>query len=195
LGADVISSNFKSFDELRLLYVGTLNGRRIEDSIKGLAIFINNNSSIPIKYVIIGDGTELNSIKKLISDLQLSNIVKMYGRVPHFKLKPFFDIANVGVSYIPITEYYQHQPPTKTFEYILSGMPCIATRTYENTKLITEENGVLCDDTPESFALAMEVILKNKAQYRSDNIRDSLKEFNWENIVRNRLVPIFQNLN
>ena len=195
LGADIISSTVKTFAELRLLYVGTLSGRKIEESVKGLAIFRDNNPTIPINYDIIGDGPELNSIKKLINELKLSNSVKIHGRVPHFKLKPFFDFSNIGVSYIPITEYYHHQPPTKTYEYILSGMHCIATKTYENTKLITDENGVLCDDTPESFALAVEVILKNKAQYRSDNIRDSLKEFNWENIVNNRLVPIFQNLN
>jgi len=47
--------------------------------------------------------------------------------------------------------YYDCQPATKTFEYILSGMVCIATSTYENKKLINNINGVLCNDIQKAL--------------------------------------------
>src|SRR5690554_7958487 len=180
----------KSFDNLRLLYVGTLNGRNIDQTIKGLATYIEKHQDVDIIYDIIGDGNELKMLKELVNDLHLTKYIKLHGRIPHFKLKPFFDNSNIGVSYNLMTEYYEFQPPTKTFEYIMSEMPCISTRTSENIKLVTPENGILCDDTPESFANALEEVMLNKGKVNSKLIRESLVDYSWENIVKNTLKPI-----
>jgi len=190
LGADAISMTNKSFDNLRLLYVGTLNGRNIDQTIKGLATYIEKHQDVDIIYDIIGDGNELKMLKELVNDLHLTKYIKLHGRIPHFKLQPFFDNSNIGISYIPMTEYYDFQPPTKTFEYIMSGMPCIATKTSENIKLITTENGVLCEDNPESFSNALEKMMLKKSNFNSKLIRESLVDYSWENIVKNTLKPI-----
>ena len=42
---------------------------------------------------------------------------------------------------------------TKAVEYLLAGMPIIATRTSFATEILKAEAGVLCDDTPEDFAM------------------------------------------
>lgn len=189
LGADNISLTNKTFEDLRLLYVGALSGRNIDQTILGLSQFIKKHPRITISYDIIGDGNEFQELSQLINDLDLSSVIKMHGRIPHFKLKPFFDNSNIGVSYIPMTEYYEFQPPTKTFEYIMSGMPCIATNTYENKNLITSENGILCDDKPESFSKALEEAYDNKT-YNSNKIRKSLKDYTWKNIVDHKLKPV-----
>lgn len=195
LGADMISTNTKTFDNLRLLYVGTLNGRNIDHTIIGLSSFIQKHPEIPISYDIIGDGKEIVQLEKLISDLKLDSLIKLHGRIPHFKLQPFFDNSNVGISYIPMTEYYDFQPPTKTFEYIMSGMPCISTNTSENRNLIIQNNGVLCDDNPESFAKALKKVFENNRFYESEIIRDSLNEYTWKNIVENTLKPLLNKFN
>src|SRR5690606_29882496 len=59
LGADIISFSKKTFESLNLLYVGTLNGRNIDQSILGLSYFIINNPAVKIRYDIIGDGIEI----------------------------------------------------------------------------------------------------------------------------------------
>ena len=108
--------------EIKLLYVGTLNGRNINQTIFGLSLFLENNPEIKnITYDIIGDGdkNELSDFKVLIQQNNLNNIITLHGRIPHFQLKPFFDSCTVGLSYVPMTEYYEHQPVTKTYEYIL----------------------------------------------------------------------------
>jgi glycosyltransferase involved in cell wall biosynthesis len=192
LGADTISTTKKNFsNSIHLLYVGTLNGRNIHQTIEGLSIFLKRNPEIThIAYHIVGDGKQLPELKKMVSEKGLNNVIRLHGRIPHFELQPFFDKCNIGVSYIPMTEYYEFQPPTKTFEYILSGMVCIATNTYENRLLISKENGVLCDDNPESFANALENIIEKKNSYDSDKIRKTLQQYTWENIVNNHLKPV-----
>lgn len=193
LGSDCISNCDKVFINLKLLYVGTLSGRNISQTILGLKIFINNNPKVKITYDIIGDGFDFETINNLVIDLNLGKIVKMHGRIPHFKLKPFFDNSNVGVSYVPITDYYQYQPPTKTYEYINSGMACVATNTFENQKIINSQNGVLCNDSPESFALSIEYISQNLNFYNSKTIKNTLLNNNWFTIVDQSLKPVLNN--
>jgi len=195
LGADIISDTKKEFSRLNLLYVGTLDGRNIYQTIEGLEKFMEKHSYFKeIKYDIIGDGKPYNDLKKLIIQKKLENIVTLYGRLPHFELQPFFDKNNIGVSYVPMTDYYQFQPPTKTYEYILSGMVCMATNTFENAKVINKENGILHEDNSESFANALEYIFLNRQNYNSDKIRNSLKDYTWENIVNKYLIPVFDKI-
>lgn len=193
LGSDIISDSPKKFDSIRMIYVGTLNGRNIMETINGLSLFLKNNTDLNLSYDIIGGGAEYELLKKGISDLKLENFVKLHGIIPHFELKPFFDKANIGVSYVPITEYYEHQPPTKTYEYILSGLKCIATETYENQLVINDINGQLCFDNPKSFALALEKIYHDFDSSDSVSIAKTLENHTWQNIVSKKLQPLLSN--
>jgi glycosyltransferase involved in cell wall biosynthesis len=191
LGSDVISRQPKTFESLKLLYVGTLNGRNIAQTIKGLSIFCKKYPQIQnISYDIIGDGSELEEIKELVAEQDLSDKITLHGRIPHFELSPYFDKCNIGISYVPVTDYYEHQPVTKTYEYILSGMACIATNTFENKIIINNDNGVLCDDSPLSFAQALERITANQSLYNSAYIQNTLKDHTWQDIVENKLIPL-----
>lgn len=195
LGSDIISETNKTFEKLRLLYVGTLNGRNVHQTIEGLQLFLKNHKNTEVSYDIIGDGNELLQLISLVESKKLENIIKIHGRIPHFELKPFFDKCNVGISYVPMTDFYNFQPPTKTFEYILSGMPCIATKTYENVKFISEKNGVLCHDNPESFCESLEYLLSQKKIYKSSVIRETLIDHTWKKIVDNDLKPLLRSIN
>src|SRR5690554_8211887 len=93
----------KSCDNLRLLYVGTLNGRNIDQTIKGLATYIEKHQDVDIIYDIIGDGNELKMLKELVNDITLTSEVKPHGRIPHFNLQPFVDDAKIGICASPMT--------------------------------------------------------------------------------------------
>jgi hypothetical protein len=192
LGSDSISNIKKSFEKINLLYVGTLTGRNIEKTIEGLSLFLLKNPTVPISYDIIGDGCEgeLEKLQILILKYNLQSIVKLNGRIPHFQLAPFFDRCNIGISFVPITEYYDFQPVTKTFEYILSGMYCIATNTYSNRLIISKENGLLIEDSSDAFNKSLEYVYKEMASFKSDLIKNTLKDYTWHNIVKTYLLPI-----
>ncbi|MBE6308887.1 MAG: glycosyltransferase family 4 protein [Bacteroidales bacterium] len=195
LGADEASTTNKSFETIRMLYVGTLFNRDIHKTIKGLNIALKKNSTLKIHYDIIGNspGNELEELKELVKKLDLEKYVKLHGYIQHSQLNKFFDKCNIGVSFVPKTEYYEHQPVTKTFEYILSGLFTIATSTYCNRDVITDNNGILIDDTPESFSESIEYIALNTSNLNSDIIRNSLLEYKWENVVNKHLKPILKN--
>ena len=191
LGSDIISQTDKSFSTLNLLYVGTLNNRNILKTIIGVEEFVRRHTDISLRYDIVGDGEELKIIQDYIESHHLSYI-KTYGRIEHTELTHFFDSNNIGVSFVPITPYYDIQPPTKTFEYIFSGLFCIATSTEANKEFINKVNGVLIEDDEHSFAEGLETIFKMRQIIDSRKIRCSLSGYSWEEIVRKNLLPIIE---
>jgi glycosyltransferase involved in cell wall biosynthesis len=182
-----------ALDELRLIYVGTLFKRRIEDTIKGLKLFLDANpaSAIRVRYDIVGDGYggEREMLTQLSRDLGIGDVVQLHGFVHHKSLGSLLDQANVGVSYIPKTYAYDVQPPTKTYEYILSGIPAIATSTTENCRVINDVNGVLIEDDPKAFAQGLARIYERREHYDSFLIRQSCREYSWEAIIHENMTP------
>lgn len=189
LGAETISPADKVFDTCRMLYVGTLYNRRIETLIHGLADYHAQADTHDKKIflTIVGDGSpgQLDGLIAIAAERGLNDIVAFTGRVPHDQLKPIFDTHNVGISYIPLTPFFDHQPPTKTFEYLMSGMPVIATRTSANQLVITSENGVLIGDTTEEVCRGIKVMLQKLDRFSSEQIRQSCQDYEWPKIVDN----------
>jgi len=196
LGADELSKTDKSFEAINLLYVGVLSSRNIEDTVFALSKFINRNKrkKIDITYDIFGYGTKEAEI--LLTDAiratGLDNIVTFHGAKSHTELQKYFDNCNIGVAYIPQVDYYECQPSTKIFEYVRAGLLTIATGTFENRRLITKENGILCSDNVDSFANALEEMYIHRDKFESQKIRETLKESSWDEIVNNNLKKYFR---
>lgn len=194
LGGDSLSEKKKKFDKMSLLYVGTLHKRNIIHTVEAVHKFIERNPDVPLHYDIVGGGDEKEQekIEKYIITHNLQKYIGYHGAVPYTKLQQFFDQCNIGLSYIPIIDCYQNQPPTKTFEYILSGLFCVATQTNENKKIITPKNGILHNDNSESLLMALENVWNIRTTLDSDEICSTLSEHRWPKVVENHLEPMIK---
>ena len=195
LGADPFSLEPKYWNTLNLLYVGTLTHRDIIKTVEGVKLYIEQTGDSDITYDIIGDGDDYSLIADYIIQNKLIHNVRLSGRIAYDELKPFFEKNNVGISFIPLEDCYQDQPPTKTFEYVLSGLYCIATRTRSNKEVVTPQNGILINDTAADFCEALKTLFSQKSKLQSDNIRNTLTErYAWKAIVNKNIIPIIKNL-
>ncbi len=184
LGSDIISKTDKQFDKIRLIYIGTLNGRNISKTIGGFKMFLQNYSNkVDAIYSIVGDGKEMPLLKEKIRHYGLEKTVHLLGQVPFCDLKPLMDSHNIGVSFVPCTDYFDCQPVTKTFDYLLSGLPVIATATTENKAVIHADNGVCINDNAEEFYKGITKVWKNRDSYQSKNIRESAKLYEWKYVA------------
>ncbi len=183
LGAEEINYKDRQFGSYSLIYVGTLYNRKIIDTIRGIKIFYEKyNLDIELNYDIIGDGPEFQLMQDEIIKLNLSTKISMYGMIPYANLYSYFEKVNIGISYVPMTSYFSNQPPTKIFEYYLSGMPVIATKTIATIPFVKDEFGVLIKDTPESFADGLYEIIQNYKKWNSKSIKDGNIVYHWKNI-------------
>lgn len=195
LGGDGVPFCNKTMDRISLLYVGTFYDRYIEKTIEGLYLFRKKNKDIEVEYTIIGMGTdeEKKKIFDAISNYKVSDIVHFVGEKRHEELIPYFKSHNIGVSYIPLTDYYDCQPPTKTFEYLLNTMVVLATPTSENRKVIDDTNGILLlGDSPDDFAVGMEKLLDKVDGFDFSEIYHNAMVYSWSNIVSKYLIPIVE---
>jgi len=188
LGAEIISPIEKNFESCRMLYVGTFYNRNLEKVIKGLGEYLSQpGDTEKIFLTIVGDGIP-GQLEALIAEAKrigINDFIEFKGRVPHDQLRPIFDNHNVGIAYIPLTSFYDDQPPTKTFEYLMSGMPVIATRTKANQQIINHENGILIGDTSRDVCSGIKEMVKKLGHFSSSNIRASALDHEWSRIVDN----------
>ena len=133
--------------------------------------------------------------KKSIIFYGIEKNVNFLGEIRKPLLNTFLLNSDIAVSFIPCILRYQNQPPTKTFEYLLSGIPVLATNTNENIKIIDKYNGILIDDNATSFLNGIEFYLKNRTLYNSEYIYFNSLQYSWLNIVKNKLLPIINNMN
>jgi glycosyltransferase involved in cell wall biosynthesis len=188
--------NQKNYDSLNLLYIGTFYDRKIEITIKGFHRYLlNNKEGIPCHYTILGFGSEseVRKIRDTITELGLEEYVNNVGEVRYPDTIKYFQDNNVGVSFVPCTKYYDGQPPTKTYEYLLNGLPVIATRTTENKYVINNENGILIDDTEDGFCIGIEQIAKNKDNFNNRAIQLNNLKYSYKEIVETILKPYLLN--
>lgn len=195
LGGNVINS-MKEYSSLNLIYIGTFDQREIQVTIEGVALFKKRYPDILLHYDIVGYGTYIveQQIKTAILSLNLQHEITFHGRVPYDKIDVFLRNANIGIVYIPMTPYYDNQPSTKLFEFLLAGMPVIATDTSSNRSIISDLNGILIDDNAVGFSYGLEQVYKRTGIYNSESIRNSVSEFSWEEIVKRHLKPLLYNL-
>jgi len=197
LGANPVDIAAKKFSRVHLLYVGTFFNRNLDDTIKGFArYFMEKAGQMDLRYTLVGDspGGDRQRICSLVQELGLVNVIDLPGYIRHDRLKSFYEGCNVGVSYVPITPYYDCQPPTKTFEYLFAGMPVIATATTENKRVIKDDNGVLIGDTPEDFYRGLCTLTSRLSTYDSRKIKDSVSEYSWHNIMTNNALPFIESV-
>lgn len=191
LGAEAFDLPPKTFKNLMLFYIGTLQNRKIYQTIEGLYLFLKVNTGILVHYNIVGfgDSSEEKKLLDSIKKYQLENIVTFHGRKNHYEVMNLFEKSNFGVVYVPITKGYNCQPTTKLYESVLAGMPVIATKTLENELSIGLADGVLIQDTPAAFAKGLEKLILNSYMYNSDILKLKFEMYSWENIVKQNLEP------
>ena len=197
-GADVLSTTLKEFaGPIRLLYVGTIANRGIEDTLRGLRAWLDGDGrGTDTRYTIVGGGfgDEERALAKLVEDLKLAGYVDLVGRVPHAQLTPFFDSHNIGVAFIPTTVYYDHQPPFKTMEYLLAGMAVLATGTAENRRLVDDRSGEIISADQEGFRAGLAQLSARAAGLSSAAIRQANRHHEWSNIIDGNLRPYLASL-
>jgi glycosyltransferase involved in cell wall biosynthesis len=80
-----------------LLSVSNLEaGKGVDDVLRALEL-LRGETSMPLKYIVVGDGRAAGPFKKLAQELGLSHIVTFSGNIPHAELITYYDICNLFV--------------------------------------------------------------------------------------------------
>jgi glycosyltransferase involved in cell wall biosynthesis len=183
-------------ERLVLAYSGSMAySRQLERLIEGFALAKRLHNDLLL--LMIGDGVALEDLRARARALGIEGDVVFTRRVPYEKMVHYLRSADIGVSFIPINESYNYNPPLKTFEYLACGLPVIATRTVSNAKIVIDGfNGILIDNTSEDLCRAISNLAYNASAIGSmrKNASRSVREFDFENITNSMLIPLYRKL-
>ena len=158
-------------DDYRLLlYSGAITYNR------GLEKLICALAQLPQCFlVMMGYGNDVykESLLKLAEQQGVIKRCRFFGPVPSEQVTSYADSADIGIA--PIENAclsYYYCSPNKLFEYILAGLPVVASNFPEMAAIINEfEVGALFDpDDPDAIAAAVRQI------FASPGLFDTMKE-------------------
>lgn len=128
-------------------------------------------------FVFVGDGPDMEALKKNAESLQVMKYVRFPGFVPDQECDHFY--ANADILAFPT--YFNEGFPMALFKSVAAGLPVITTRIRAaKDHLISPDNVLWVDgESPESVANAISTLYDNHALRKamSENNRQIAKRF------------------
>jgi len=113
------------------------------------------------KFIIVGEGSQEEELKKLSDDLRVRDNIKFLGQIPNTELPKYLRIADIYVS----TSLSDAGISASTAEAMACGLPVVVTDNGENRKWVKSgENGfIIPEKKPEILAEKIIYLLKNES--------------------------------
>ncbi|MDD5613945.1 MAG: glycosyltransferase family 4 protein, partial [Candidatus Omnitrophica bacterium] len=153
----------------------------VELLVRAAVLVLKNNSRA--KFLFVGGGRELSSVKRLAAGLRVKESCVFTGPLPHEQAKVYLNKAGIGV--IPRPDYPVNRIITtlKLYEYWASGTAVVSSRLEGITEIAQDREDVLFFNpgVAEDLAEKIELLIKDTA-LKIKLIENGLKkavEFNW----------------
>lgn len=167
-------------DQRVLLYQGSIQRNR------GIEQIIDALDLLPgFALVIIGYGAERPVLERVVAARQLSERVRFFGPIPNDQLLHYTASVDVGMCCIRNSSLsYYWSLPNKLFEYVMAGVPVVASDFPEMGGFVRSEDvGEVCDpDDPAQIAAAVRGIVDDPerlAEIRA-HTREVTSRHNWD---------------
>ncbi len=167
-------------DRKILLYQGIMSRGR------GLFTVLESLKRLPqCAFVALGDGPLLKQLEEYSQQHGLSDRTFFPGCVPVEELIDYTASADIGLCIIENVGFsYYNSLPNKLFEYMMAGIPTVASDFPEIGKIVKGEGtGLVVDpDDPDAIAKAVTRLLSDRGLYDelSANALSASKRHNWE---------------
>lgn len=182
--------------DIVLTYCGSVDhNRKLHKLVDAFAVAACADDNL--RLLLIGDGSELPDLKEQARKLGLQDRVTFTGFIDYREIPRYLSVTTIALAFISMDECFEHQPPTKTVEYLAQGLPVLATSTAGNRTFVRDgENGVLCGDTPALYGQAMLDLARDPALRArlAACARRSVEGFGWAEIVRRQVIPVYRNI-
>jgi glycosyltransferase involved in cell wall biosynthesis len=189
----VLKQTLKDAREILVVFHGHFKpGRGLENLIQAVKIVSG------VKLLLIGGGEIENRLRKIVQDEGLNYRVSFQNYIPTSELISTSAQADIGaVLFEPSSINYKFALPNKFFEYIMAGLPILASDIVTLRYYIMKYDiGVTvnpCDI--EAIANSITKMKSDKQQFQKwkMNTLRAAKDLNWEN-EESKLIDIYQRI-
>ena len=166
---------------------------------RGVDILLRVASSVvkkipQVRFVLLGEGPELNQLKKIVKDLEIEKNVEFKGWVDRENIIKYLAEAAIGIGPLRATDVTKNALPIKILEYMSASLPIISQKdTLPNNILIDNENGYFVNNEVELSARIIQMLENDEERIRmGKKSREIALKFDWEKTVKKILVEYEQ---
>lgn len=177
-GAEKISVDKKSLDEVELIYVGG-----VSEQYGGTLLLQAMEEVNKVKKINLHLVCREEEVKK-IEEYKDKEWLSLY-HASGSELKEIYSKANVAIIPRKVDFYMDFAMPVKLFEYISYELPIISTNCKEVAKFINENNiGFVCEDNVQSLVNTLLNIDMNKINEVTENVKLAKENNTWNSRVK-----------
>jgi len=172
-----------------VLFSGVMYKHRgVDILLKAASIVIKK---IPeVRFVLLGEGPELNELKKIVKDSKIEDNIEFKGWIEREDIIDHLAEASIGIGPLRSTSVTKNALPIKVLEYMAASLPILSQRdTLPDSVLIDSENGYFVKDEVELAAKIIQILENDEERIRmSTKSHEIVLKFDWEKIVKKILV-------
>ena len=128
-------------DHVDLLFAGNIGAVQSLDTVLRAAKLLQDEEKL--RWHIVGEGSELENLKKLASQLQLDNVI-FHGRKPVEQMPKYYAMADAMLVTLTADPIISLTLPGKVQSYMAAGKPVIAASNGEIPKVIAASGCGFC---------------------------------------------------
>jgi len=170
---------------LRLMYIGTVSKARGRDvMLEAMALLDKSNKNVHLTIVGAND-EQIKFCENRIVELDIKDYVSVLARVPGSQIPNYLTQADVGICLWESNSWNEYNPPTKLFEYLVAGIPVLASDIRTHTRYVSDlKNGLIFEYDAPSLAKAITKLIVNKNLFQSlkQHAKQSGQQYLWSKI-------------
>ena len=183
-GTEVGNYQESNLDSNQIIFSGAMYHHRgidiLLEAVKGVV-----KEKAQTKFVLLGDGPELNQLKKMTSEKKLEENVNFKGWIDRNEIPKYLAASSIGIGPLRSTEVTKHALPIKVLEYMSAGLPIIAAKdTLPEDVLEEGKNGFFIKDSKELGKKILELLNNEELRKRmGKNSKEMVSKFDWKNVT------------
>jgi glycosyltransferase involved in cell wall biosynthesis len=171
-----------------IIYVGGITKiRGIFEVIEAIRI-LNKEEHYNVLLKLIGPFYPIHLLNEVINfarEYEIMNNIEIYGEIPHDKVFNFLSNSQIGIAILHPDPNYIDSIPTKLFEYMIVGLPVIASNFPLWKEIVEGNNCGICVNPldPKEIANAIKYLIDHPDEARAmgeNGRRSVLEKYNWE---------------
>jgi len=160
---DSESHHYMKDGKIHILYCGTIaKFIHLDLIIEAISLCPNKNK---IVFDVVGSGSDLDKMIKLVDEKKIDNIVKFHGRVAKEKTIGFYEKADILFCPLYWNCETSNMIPQKLIEYFMYGRPILGMIKGDGAELIDSSSklNIVCDQNPTDIMNSIQSFLSYSA--------------------------------
>ena len=158
---------------------------------RGIDVLLNAAPTVikkipEVKFVLLGDGPELDNLKKIAENLKIEKNIEFKGWIKRDEVMNYLADASIAIGPLRSTTVTKNALPIKVLEYMASSLPILSQKdTLANDVLVADENGYSVTDSEDLATKIIHILENNEKRIKmgTKSYEMSLK-FDWENVAK-----------